>query len=199
MRDPCAVLLAKACNIGLEPLIRGDNPALLRNRLSWIQQNHIRAETLAQANACLVDCQTTNPLAQQWDGGELASADDMRFVTPVRTINAGPNRKYFGAESGITYYNFSTDRYAGFHSIVIPGTLRDFIYILAGLLEQQTSLQPVEIMTDTAGGSDVVFGLFWLLGYQFNPRLADIAGTRFLGRLVYENLEDKAAPGLPSS
>ncbi|MCI0029546.1 transposase, partial [Salmonella enterica] len=33
---------------------------------------------------------------QIWGGGEVASADGMRFVTPVRTINAGPNRKYFG-------------------------------------------------------------------------------------------------------
>ena len=175
----CAVLLAEACNIGLEPLIRGDNPALTRNRLSWIQQNYIRAETLTQANAYLVDCQSTNPLAQEWGGGEVASADGMRFVTPVRTINSGPNRKYFGAERGITYYNFSTDQYAGFHNIVIPGTLRDSIYILEGLLEQQTSLRPVEIMTDTAGASDVVFGLFWLLNYQFSPRLADIGGARF--------------------
>jgi len=29
-------------------------------------------------------------------------------------------------------------------------------------------------MTDTAGYSDQVFGLFRLLGYQFSPRLADI-------------------------
>lgn len=34
-------------------------------------------------------------------------------------------------------------------------------------------------MTDTAGYSDVVFGLFWLLGYQFSPHLADIGATRF--------------------
>jgi TnpA family transposase len=175
----CAGLLAEACNIGLEPLIRGDNPALTRNRLSWVQQNYVRAETLAQANACLVDCQSTSSLAQEWGGGEVASADGMRFVTPVRTVNSGPNRKYFGAERGITYYNFSTDQYAGFHNIVIPGTLRDSIYILEGLLEQQTSLRPVEIMTDTAGASDVVFGLFWLLNYQFSPRLADIGGARF--------------------
>jgi TnpA family transposase len=33
-------------------------------------------------------------------------------------------------------------------------------------------------MSDTAG-SDIVFGLFWLLGFQFSPRLADIGGTRF--------------------
>ena len=34
-------------------------------------------------------------------------------------------------------------------------------------------------MTDTAGYSDVVFGLFWLLGYQFSPRLADVGEARF--------------------
>ena len=35
----CAVLLAEACNIGLEPLIRREVPALTRGRLSWVQQN----------------------------------------------------------------------------------------------------------------------------------------------------------------
>jgi len=34
-------------------------------------------------------------------------------------------------------------------------------------------------MTDSASYSDLVFGLFWLLGYQFSPRLADIGETRF--------------------
>jgi TnpA family transposase len=175
----CAVLLAEACNIGLEPLVRGDNPALTRNRLGWIQQNYMRAETLIDANARLVECQTNSALAQQWGGGEVASADGMRFVVPVDSVHSGPNKKYFGAERGVTYYNYSTDQYAGFHNIVIPGTMRDSVYILAGLLEQETSLEPKEIMTDTAGASDVMFGLFWLLGYQFSPRLADIGGARF--------------------
>jgi TnpA family transposase len=34
-------------------------------------------------------------------------------------------------------------------------------------------------MSDTAGYSDPVFGLFWLLGYQFSPRLADFGESRF--------------------
>ncbi|WP_142792245.1 Tn3 family transposase, partial [Klebsiella variicola] len=103
----------------------------------------------------------------------------MRFVTPVRTINAGPNRKYFGNNRGITWYNFVSDQYSGFHGIVIPGTLRDSIFVLEGLLEQETGLNPTEIMTDTAGASDLVFGLFWLLGYQFSPRLADAGASVF--------------------
>ena len=31
----CAVLIAEACNIGMEPLVRNDVPALRRSRLSW--------------------------------------------------------------------------------------------------------------------------------------------------------------------
>lgn len=175
----CAVLIAEACNIGPEPLIRPDIPALSRSRLSWVQQNYLRAETLRRTNARLVEAQTQIPLAQAWGGGDVASADGLRFVVPVRTLNAGPNPKYFGVGRGVTYYNFTSDQFTGFHSIVIPGTLRDSLYTLEGLLEQETCLHPVELMTDTAGASDIIFGLFWLLGYQFSPRLADLGELRF--------------------
>ncbi|EHP8111538.1 Tn3 family transposase, partial [Escherichia coli] len=151
----CAVMLAEACNIGHEPLIKHNIPALTRHRLSWVKQNYIRAETLVSANARLVDFQSSLALAGYWGGGEVASADGMRFVTPVKTVNSGPNRKYFGSGRGITWYNFVSDQYSGFHGIVIPGTLRDSIFVLEGLLEQQTGLNPVEIMTDTAGTSDI--------------------------------------------
>lgn len=115
----------------------------------------------------------------------MASADGMRFVTPVRTVNAGPNRKYFGAHKGITWYNFMSNQYSGFHDITVTGTLRDSLFVLEGLLEHQTTLNPMEIMTDTAGSSDLVFGLFALLGYQFSPRLAD-AGSVTLWRFDKE-------------
>ena len=174
----CAVLLAEACNIGLEPLVQPDRPALTRGRLTWVQQNYFRTETLTRANAKLVDAQAAIPLVQAWGGGEVASADGLRFVTPVRTLNAGYNPKYFGKERGITYYNFTSNQFSGLHGIVVPGTLRDSIFILQGCLEQQTSLRPMEIMSDTAGASNIVFGLFWLLGYQFSPRLADLGSVK---------------------
>ncbi len=111
--------------------------------------------------------------------GEVASADGLRFVVPVRTLHAGPNPKYFGYEHGATYYNLVSNQFTGLNAIVVPGTLRDSLSLLAVVLEQQTELQPTEIMTDTGAYTDVVFGLFWLLGYRFSPRIADIAGARF--------------------
>ena len=101
----CAVLLAEACNTGLEPLIRLDTPALRRSRLSWVRQNYLRAETLTRANAALVAAQAAIPLARAWGGGDVASADGLRFIVPIRTIHSGPNPRYFGQERGVTYYN----------------------------------------------------------------------------------------------
>lgn len=175
----CAVLMAEACNTGLEPLIRGDVPALKRDRLSWVDQNYIRDDTLTAANAMLVAAQSQLSLANLWGGGEVASADGMRFVVPVRTVHAGPNPKYFGFGRGVTWYNVLSDQFSGLNDITVPGTLRDSLILLAVVLEQQTDLQPTQIMTDTGAYSDVVFGLFRLLGYRFSPRLADIGGGRF--------------------
>jgi TnpA family transposase len=175
----CAVLLAEACNIGLEPLVQNDLPALRRARLSWVQQNFLREETLITANTCLVAAQNRIPLVQAWGGGEVASADGLRFVVPIQTLHAGPNPKYFGYKRGATYYNLMSNQFTSLNGIVIPGTLRDSLYLLALVLEQETELAPVEIMTDTGAYTDVVFGLFRLLGYRFSPRIADVGGTRY--------------------
>jgi TnpA family transposase len=175
----CACLLAEACNIGLEPLIRPDVPALTRARLSWVQQNYIRIETLTRSNARLVKFQSGIPLAQEWGGGHVASVDGLRFVVPVRTINAGANPKYFNRERGITYYNMTSDQCTGLNGIIEAGTMRDSLILLAVVLGQQTHLQPTEIMTDAGSYTDIMFGIFWLLGYQFCPRLADMGDARF--------------------
>ena len=174
----CAVLLAEACNIGVEPLVQQEVPALQRARLVWVSQQYIRTETLTEGNALLVAAQNAIPLVHMWGGGEVASADGIRFVVPVRTVHAGPNPKYYGYRSGITYYNLVSDQSTGLHGIPVPGTLRDSLVLLSVLLEQQTELHPTEIMTDSGAYTDVIFGLFRLLGYRFMPRLADIGGTR---------------------
>ena len=175
----CAVLLAEACNIGLEPLVRPDVPALTRARLGWVQQNYIRADTLTRANARLVKAQSDIPLARCWGGGQVASVDGIRFVVPVRTINPRPNPKYFNRERGVTYYNMTSDQGTGLNGIIEPGTVRDSLLLLSVVLGRQTHLQPTEIMTDTDSYTDIIFAIFWLLGYHFCPRLADMGDARF--------------------
>jgi TnpA family transposase len=174
-----AVLLAEACNIGLTPVIHPEIPALTRDRLSWVRHYFLRAETITRANACLVQAQRDIPLAQIWGGGYVASVDGLRFVVPVRSINTGPNPRYFGQGRGVTYLNYTSDQFTGLGGLVIPGTIRDSVYVLEALLEQESGLMPTEIMSDSGSYSDLMFGLFWSLGYQFSPRLAELKDARF--------------------
>ena len=80
---------------------------------------------MTDANAILVAAQNKIVLAHAWGGGEVASADGMRFVVPIRTVHAGPNPKYFGQMKGVTWYNLLSDMMMGLNAIPVPGTLRD--------------------------------------------------------------------------
>ena len=179
LRAALHILVGDACTIGLAPLINPTIPALQDDRLRWVQQHSLRSDTLLRANARLVEAHSRLKLSQHWGSGEVASADGVRFVVPFRTVHAAANPKYFGPERGVTFYNLTADQYSGLHGVVVTGTLRDSLVLLSVLLNQQTPLHPREIMTDTGAYADVIFGLLWLLGYQFSPRISDIGGTRF--------------------
>jgi TnpA family transposase len=72
-------------NIGPTPVIDPENKAPTRSRLSHVDQNHVRADTIAAANAALVTAQSQIEPARMPGGGLLASVDGLRFVVPART------------------------------------------------------------------------------------------------------------------
>lgn len=173
-----AVLIAEACNVGLTPVVAEGHPALTRDRLGHVQANYVRIDTHTAANALLIQAQAGVPIARTWGGGLLASVDGLRFVVPVRTINAAPNPKYFGHGRGLTWFNAVNDQVAGISAVVIPGTVRDSLYVLDTMLNLDGGPKPEMVASDTASYSDMVFGIFTLLGYRFSPRIADLADQR---------------------
>ncbi len=105
----------------------------------------------------------------------------MRFVVPVRSLHAGVNPKYFGRSkrrTGATWLNVVSDRVMGLGGLVVPGTIRDSLFILDAIHNLDVPQRPEVVITDTASYSDIVFGLFAICGYQFSPRIADITDTR---------------------
>ncbi|MDN6125720.1 MAG: Tn3 family transposase [Lactiplantibacillus plantarum] len=173
-----AVLLAEACNIGLSPVAKKTDRNLKHDRLLYVDHQYLRLDTLSAANHRIIKAHRQLKTAQIWGDGQMASADGIRYVTPQRSLYSRSNPKYFGRGRGITFYNFVSDQYIGFHGMVVAGTLRDSLYLLEGFLNQTSDLEPQQIMTDTAGYSDLVFGLFGLLGFQFSPRIANNQGTK---------------------
>ena len=174
-----ALLVSEACNVGLTPVVDEDYPPLTRDRPNWTAHNYFRSATHAAASTRLFDYHASLDLARDaWGGGEMASADGMRFVIPVATIHAGYNPRYFGRQRGSTLYTWMADTHSTFHQTLIPGTQRDSLYALDGLMANQTVVRPNTVSTDTAGASEIVFALAWATGYRYGPRLADLADHR---------------------
>ena len=63
--------------------------------------------------------------------------------------------------------------------MVVPGTPRDSLHVLDTLLNLDAGARPEMVATDNASYSDMVFGLFSLLGYNVSPRFRDLADQRF--------------------
>lgn len=173
-----ACLTAHALNVGFSPIISPGVPALSRNRLSHVDQNYLRAETYAGANGPLVTAQATIGLARLWGGGLVAAVDGIRFVVPVRSIDARPNPKYFGRRRGVTLLNLVTDQAVGIATMVVSGTPRDTLHLIDLIYRQDGGARPEVIISDTGSYSDMVFGLLQLLGFDYRPQLADLPDAR---------------------
>ena len=137
-----ALLVSEACNIGMTPVINPAHEALHRSRLVHVDQFYLRADTIAAANAALIEAQGQVPIVRYWGDGLLASVDGLRFVVPVRTISAAPSPMYFGFKRGITWLNAVNDQVAGIGQMVVPGTPRDSLHILDALLNLDGGVKP---------------------------------------------------------
>ena len=147
-------------------------------RISHVDQNYLRAENYASANAPLIDAQADIDLARAWGGGLVAAVDGIRFVVPVRSIDARPNPKYFGRRRGATWLNLVSDQAVGLAGKVVSGTPRDSLHLIDLIYRQDGGRRPEVIVTDTGSYSDIVFGLMRLLGFDYRPALADLPDAK---------------------
>ncbi len=173
-----AALTAHALNIGFTPVVSPGVAALSRARISHVDQNYLRADTYAAANAPLIDAQADIDLAQIWGGDLVAAVDGIRFVVPVRSIDARPNPKYFGRGRGATLLNLVNDHAVGIAGMVLSGTPRDSLHVIDLIYRQDGGTRPEVIISDTGSYSDMVFGLLRLLGFDYRPQLADLPDAK---------------------
>lgn len=176
-----ALTVARSCNVGLVPVAQAGTAALTEHRLLGVEKGYFHGEGIAAASARLVARQAGIGITDDWGGGLVASVDGMRFVVPVRPLHARPSPLYFGAGKrprGSTWLNTVSDKVMGLGGLLVPGTLRDSLFILDAIHRLDAAEHPEVITTDQGSYSDIVYGLFAICGYQFAPRHADITDTQ---------------------
>ncbi|MBN9386574.1 MAG: Tn3 family transposase [Chloroflexi bacterium] len=176
LRHLYATIVSQACNLSLARMEKASG--LVAEQLAYSARSYLREETLKPAITTLVNYQYHQPLSQHWGGGTLSSSDGQRFPVAVKNRKAKALPRYFGYGRGLTFYTWSSDQHSQFGSKVIVSTDRDALYLLDALMDNETELPLLEHTSDTAGFTEIVFGLFSLLGMQFSPRIRDVSEQR---------------------
>jgi TnpA family transposase/adenosyl cobinamide kinase/adenosyl cobinamide phosphate guanylyltransferase len=167
-----AVLVAEATNLGLSTMANSSGIPLheLEAAYDW----YFREETLRTAIHHLITYHGALPLTSRFGDGKTSSSDGIRFGMAASNLNARHNRRYFGMHRGVTLYNHVNNRGEQYWIDVVNCTMREATYVLDGLLYQDAP-EIKEHYTDTGGYTDLIFGLFTLLGFRFAPRLRDLS------------------------
>lgn len=186
-------ILAEGLNLGLTKMAEATGASSVTpKQLMYLSDWFLRQETYSGALAEVVNFQSKQPLAALWGNGSTSSSDGQRFPTGGRGKALGHLNAKYGREPGVLFYTHLSDQYAPFHTKVINANIRDAMNVLDGLLYHQSDLQIKEHYTDTAGYTEQVFGLCFLLGFRFAPRIRDLGETRLYPPNLpstYPNLE----------
>ena len=173
-RTLMAALISQATNLGVVSMsasVKGTTVDMLRHVL----HNFIREETLTAASTEIVDRHHELPLSAVHGMGTLSSSDAQRFGIRASSLLASYYPRYYGYyEKAIGIYTHVSDQYSVFSTQVISCSPREALYVLDGLLENNTILQIREHTTDTHGYTEIIFALCHLLGFYFMPRIRDL-------------------------
>ncbi len=156
------------CNLGPSQTARAF-PTVDRRQLSWLNQRHISEEKLDHVITALVNAYNHFDLPRYWGSGKHVSADGTKWDLYEQNLLSEYHIRY-GGYGGIGYYHVS-DTYIALFSHFIPCGVWEAVYILDGLLKNQSDIQPDTIHADTQGQSTPVFGLAYLLGIKLMPRI----------------------------
>ena len=194
-----AAILSEATNMG--PTAMADVTDLSYDRIVWYKNWYLRDETLEAAKTKLVNFQHKQAFAQHFGDGTFSSSDGRRVPVAVKTKTAKAFVKYFGYETGLNLYSWTSDQFSQFGQKATSPTMREATLVLDMILDNETELNIERHTTDTAGYTEIVFALFDLLGISFEPRIKNLGDQRIycIGEKPNLSTAEKLASGIISS
>ena len=166
-----ATLFCYGCNLGPVQTARSIKE-LSRKQVAWLNVHHITEERLDKAIEAVINAYNKFRLPKFWGSGKHVSADGTKWNVYEQNLLSEYHIRY-GGYGGIGYYHVS-DQYIALFSHFIPCGVYEAIYILDGLIKNESDIQPDTVHGDTQAQSTPVFGLAYLLGINLMPRIRNI-------------------------
>ena len=160
------------CNHGIRRIAqisRNISQNELEHTVNW----HFTSENLVHANDKVLELIERLQLPKLYkleNGKTHTSSDGQKYNIHVESLNANFSYKYFGKGRGVTVYVFLDDTHRLFYSTVISSSESEAAYVIDGLMHNDVVQSDIH-STDTAGYSEIIFGVCHLLGISFAPRI----------------------------
>ena len=160
------------------------------HELSATANRHFSIAKLNQAITDVVNAHAQLDMSRAWGDGTAVAADGTHMDTYLNNLVAETSVRY-GRPGGIAYHHIA-DTYIALFTHFIPCGVWEAVYIIEGLLKNESELQPTTIHADTQGQSFPVFSLAHLLGFELMPRIRnwkDLVFFRPTKQTSYEHID----------
>lgn len=183
-------IFAYGCNMGPAQLARHARGLVTLRTLNRLNDQHINTPKLELATRDVINEYARFRLPFFWGRGKAVITDGTQFELRENSLLAERHVRY-GGYGGIAYHHIS-DTYIALFSHFIACGVWEAVYIIDGLLKNESDIQPDTVHADTQGQSESVFGLAHLLGIQLMPRMRTwnkVAFYRPDKEEVYEHID----------
>lgn len=122
-----------------------------------------------QCSADVINALATLDVAGMWGDGQVVAVDGSQVDTWENNLLAESHIRY-GGYGGLAM-RFVSDSFIALFSHFVPCGAWEAVFIIDGLLRNDSDVHPDTIHADTQGQSLPVFGLVALLGFDLLPRI----------------------------
>lgn len=147
------------------------------HELSIAANKHATCAKIDAASTDVINAFAKLDVAGVWGDGHAVAVDGSQVETWENNILAESHIRY-GGYGGLAFRHIS-DTYIALFSHFIPCGVWEAVYIIEGLLRNDSDIQPDTIHADTQGQSLPVFGLAALLGFDLLPRIRNWQDLNF--------------------
>ncbi len=163
-----ATTFCYGCNVGPT---QGERSLLkyTRKQIAWLFNHHVDDRKLLKAIMALINHYNVFDLPKHWGPGDSLSVDGTFWDMYQQNLLAAHHIRY-GRYGGVGYYHVS-DTYIALFSNFISCGVHESVYLLDGIVENDSDIKPNKVHGDSWAQSEVLFGLAALLAILIMPRI----------------------------
>jgi TnpA family transposase len=178
------------CNLGPAQTERHTRRRIDAQQLATLNRQHVTIQALEAARRDIINCFNQLGLPAFWGDSTIVGVDGTQYDLAEENLVAEYSFRY-RTRGGIAYHHVS-DRYIALFAHFITCGTWEAIYLIDGLLNNTSEIQPTTVHGDTQAQSTPVFALCYLLGIDLLPRIRnwqDLVFFRASSAIQYQHID----------